>query len=400
VTTPPQLVRIAVLLESSRAFGRGVLQGLAECLQARRHWMVYYQEGGLGELLPGWFAAWQGDGVIARIEDRRMAAALAQKRIPVVDIRGRLPIRGVPVVRTDHDEISRMTAEHLMERGFRRFAFCGYEGADYSTIRRDAFARTVRHAGFPCHVFSTPEPRVSAIRKQEQYGWAHEGHLIEWLRRLPKPIGIMACNDARGHQLLNAARQAEVLVPDEVAVVGVDDYKLICELADPPLSSVEQNTRRIAQEAVLVLEGMMAGRRPPTAPIVVKPCRLVTRRSSDALAITDDNLRAAMRCIQTRAHTGIGVDDVARAAGMSRRDLERKFRTSFGHAPGEALLRTQLKSVRTLLTETNLPLYRIAEKTGFSHPEYLNVVFKREMGLTPRGYRLKMGHERRSSPAR
>ena len=145
--------RIAVLLESSRAFGRGVLQGLVECLQVRRHWMVYYQEGGLGELLPGWFAAWQGDGVIARIEDQRMAAALVRKRIPVVDIRGRLSIPGIPVVKTDNDEIARMTADHLIERGFRQFAFCGYEGAEYSTVRRDAFAglndvRNIRFAIF------------------------------------------------------------------------------------------------------------------------------------------------------------------------------------------------------------------------------------------------------------
>lgn len=387
-------VRIAVLLESSRAFGRGVLQGLAECLQARRHWMVYYQEGGLGELLPGWFKAWQGDGIIARIEDRRMAEALARKHIPVVDIRGRLALRGVAVVATDHDEIARLTAEHLLERGFRQFAYCGYEGAEYSTVRRDAFARVVRQAGFPCRIFSTSEPRASAIRKQEQYGWAHEENLIEWLRRLPKPIGIMACNDARGHQLLNAARHAEIAVPDEVAVVGVDNYELICELADPPLSSVEQNTRQIAHEAVRVLEAMMAGGRAPAAPLRIKPCRVVTRRSSDALAIADPNLRAAMRCIHGRAHTGIGVDDIARAAGMSRRDLERKFRASFQCAPGKALLQTQLKAVKAMLTETDLPLYRIAEKTGFTHPEYLNVAFKREMGMTPRAYRLRMGNRR------
>jgi LacI family transcriptional regulator len=169
-TSPPPRpgrapLRIAVLIESSRAFGRGVLQGLAECLQARRHWMVYYQEGGLGELLPGWFEDWQGDGVIARIEDRRMARALARKRIPVVDIRGRLALPGIPVVKSDHAEIGQLTAEHLLERGFRQFAYCGYEGAEYSSVRRDAFARAVRQAGFSCRVFSTAEPRLSGTRR-------------------------------------------------------------------------------------------------------------------------------------------------------------------------------------------------------------------------------------------
>ena len=393
--TRPEPVRVAVLLESSRAFGRGVLQGLAECLETRRNWLIYYQEGGLGELLPGWFKSWKGDGVIARIEDLRMANALEAKRIPVVDIRGRCAPPAIPVVKTDDDEIARLTAEHLLARGLKQFAFCGYEGAEYSAHRSEAFASIIRRAGFPCRIFNAFEPRLSAIRKQEQYGWSHEQHLIEWLEGLPKPIGIMACNDARGHQLLNAARQADIDVPDEVAVVGVDNYELICELAEPPLSSVEQNTHGIASEAVRVLETMLAGRRPPRAPILVKPCRLVTRRSSDGLAVNDLNLNAAMRCIRTRTLAGIGVDDVARTAGLSRRELERRFRASFGRSPGDEMLRTQLQAVKSLLTETDLPLYRIAEKTGFAHPEYLNVVFKRETDLTPRAYRLQMGTARR-----
>jgi LacI family transcriptional regulator len=383
--------RIAVLIESSRAFGRGVLQGLAECLKSRRNWMIYYQEGGLGELLPGWFESWRGDGVIARIENQRMARALARKRIPVVDLRGQLSIPRIPVVKTDDAEIARLTAQHLLDRGFRQFAFCGYEGAAYSVRRSEAFAQIVRAAGCSCRIFNGAEPRLSSIRKQEQYGWAHEQHLIEWLRRLPKPIGIMACNDARGHQLLNATRQIDASVPDEIAIVGVDNYELICELAEPSLSSVEQNTHRIASEAVRVLESMMAGHPPPDEPTLVKPCRVITRRSSDALAVQDVNLRAAMRFIRARAHTGIGVNDVAQSAGLSRRELERKFRASFGRAPGEEIVRIQLMAVQDLLTESNWPIYRIAEKTGFAHPEYLNVVFKRRIGITPRAYRLQMG---------
>jgi LacI family transcriptional regulator len=388
--------RIAVLLESSRAFGRGVLQGLAECLRARRNWLVYYQEGGLGELLPGWFESWKGDGVIARIEDRRMAQALARKKIPVVDIRGRCAPPGIPVVMTDDDEIARLTAEHLIARGLRQFAFCGYEGAEYSVRRCVAFSRAVKAAGFDCQVFNAFEPRLSGVRKQEQYGWSHEQNLMDWLRGLPKPIGIMACNDARGHQLLNAG-QMDVAVPDDVAVVGVDNYELICELADPPLSSVEQNTQGIAREAVRVLENMLAGNRPSTATVLVKPCRLVVRRSSDGVAVSDRNLRAAMRCIRQRTQMGIGVDEVARAAALSRRELERRFRASFGRSPGDEMLRTQLQIVKSLLIETDLPLYRIAERAGFAHAEYLNVAFKRETGVTPRTYRLQMGSTRQAT---
>ena len=387
-------LRIAVLVESSRAFGRGVLHGIAECMREHRDWLVYYQEGGLGELLPKWFGTWRGDGIIARIEDDTMARALVRKRVPVVDIRGVWPVAGVPVVKTDHAEISRLAADHLLECGFKSFAYCGYAGAAYSAERGEAFARIVRQAGHACQTFEARVPRLAAIRQQEQHGWSHEQQLIEWLRGLPKPIGVMACNDARGHQLLNAARQLELPVPDELAVIGVDNYETICELTVPPLSSVEQNSRRIAGEAVALLEQMLRGRPSPAEPIVVKPCKVVARRSTDVLAVADHNLRQAIRCIRENATSAIGVAQVARAAGLSRRELERRFIAALGHSPGREIATVQIQAVKSLLTETDWPLYRIAEKTGFAHPEYLNVAFKRHTGLTPRGYRLQLSRRR------
>lgn len=379
--------RVALLIESSRAFGRGVLEGIAGCLR-RRRWLVYYQEGGLGELLPTWFKSWQGDGIIARIEDRRMARALAQKNIPMVDIRGVCPVPGVPVVKTDNAEIARLAATHLRECGLRSFAYCGYAGAEYSQKRGEAFAQFIREDGLRCDVFTAPEPRLAGVRSQEQFGWAHEENLLAWLRQLPKPVGLMACNDARGHQVLNAARQLGIRVPEELAVVGVDNHETICELTTPPLSSVEQNTQAIARAAVTLLEQMMSGRPAPTSPLLVKPCKVVRRRSTDVLAVPDRNLRKAIACIR---HQSVrSVDEIARIAGLSRRDLERRFAAMFGHSPGREVLAVQLQTVKRLLTETDWPLYRVAEKAGFRHPEYLNVAFKRQTGLTPRGYRLQL----------
>ncbi|MDO8542767.1 MAG: XylR family transcriptional regulator [Opitutaceae bacterium] len=381
------LARVALLIESSRAFGRGVLDGIAECLR-RQRWLVYYQEGGLGELLPKWFGAWQGDGIIARIEDRRMARILAQKGIPIVDIRGVCAVPGVPVVKTDNTEIARLAAVHLRNCGLEHFGYCGYEGAEYSNKRGEVFAGFIREAGFPCRVFTTRERRLAGVRSQEQFGWAHEDHLIEWLRSLPKPVGVMACNDARGHQLLNAARQLGIAVPGELAVIGVDNHETICELAVPPLSSVEQNTGAIAREAVALLERMMRGQPPPAAPLLVKPCKVVPRRSTDVLAVPDRNLRKAIVCIRNQTARGVG--EIAKIAGVSRRDLERRFAAVFGHSPGQEVLAVQLQTVKKLLTETDWPLYRVAEKAGFRHPEYLNVAFKRQTGMTPRSYRLQL----------
>lgn len=383
-------LRIAVLVESSRSFGRGVLHGLAEEMRRRRNWLVYFQEGGLGELLPRWFHRWQGDGIIARIEDPAMARALQRKRIPMVDIRGVCTLPGVPVVKTDNREIARLAAEHLLSRGYRRFGYCGYGGAHYAEERRIAFAEFIGVAGFACLDFQARGPHHANVRQQEQYGWAHEEDLVAWLRTLPRPIGVMTCNDARGHQLLNAAHRLSLKVPDDVAVVGVDNYEAICDLTVPPLSSVEQNTRQIAAEAVRQLEALLRGERLGCDAVCVKPCRVVARRSTDALAIRDRNLRQAVRFIRERAASVIGVDEVAQQAGLSRRNLERRFCAAFGHSPGQEIIAARMRLVKSLLVETDLPLYRIAEQAGFRHAEYLNRKFKQQTGTTPRTYRLQM----------
>lgn len=381
-------IRIAVLLESSRAFGRGVLDGLAECLRERPRWIVYYQECGLDNLLPKWFERWEGDGIIARVHDATMAAAILRKRVPVVDVLGVHPMPGVGVVKTDTDEVPRLAAEHLLQRGFKHFAYCGY--ANFSVQRGEAFARFVSQAGFDCVKFAPPERRLLRLSEEEDDGWAHQEPLIEWLRGLPKPVGIMTCNDARGHQLLNAARHLGLAVPDDLAVVGVDNYETICKLAVPPLSSVEQNVRGIASEAARMLERMLRGERPPAAPVLLKPYRVVTRRSTDALAVSDPNLKKAVSYIRAHATDGADIAQVAAAAGLSRRVLERRFVAAFGHSPGKEILSVQMQAVKSLLTETDWPLYRIAEKTGFSHTEYMHVAFKRHTGMTPRGYRVQM----------
>lgn len=359
-------------------------------MRTRRDWLVYYQEGGLGELLPTWFEGWTGDGIIARIENPTIARALRRKRIPLVDIRGGCPMPGVPVVQTDNREIARLAVEHLSACGYKRFAYCGYEGAHYSDERCAAFVEFVRDAGGECHVFQANEPRFAAVRQQEQYGWENEEHLVRWLRTLPLPIGVMTCNDSRGHQLLNAAHRLDLNLPDDLAVVGVDNYETICELTVPPLSSVEQNTSQIATEAVRLLELLLRGEPAPTEPVVVKPCRVVARRSTDVLAVNDRHLREAVRFIREQVAKNFGVIDVAKSAGLSRRELERRFFTAFGHSPGQEIIAARLRTVKSLLVDTALPLYRVAEAAGFTHPEYLNVAFKRQTGMTPRRYREQM----------
>jgi LacI family transcriptional regulator len=217
--------------------------------------------------------------------------------------------------------------------------------------------------------------------------------IAKCLRGLPRPVGIFACNDMRGQQVLDACTRLGWSVPEEAAVVGVDDDALLCELSDPPLSSVIPSAERLGYEAAELLDQLMRGEAQPTvADRFLPPVGVSTRQSTDVLAIDDPQTAAAVRFIREQACQGATVADILKAVPQSRTALERKFRKYLGRSPQSEIRNVQIKRAKQLLAETDLKLDRIAELTGFEHPEYLSVVFKRETGQTP-------GHFRRSAHA-
>ena len=238
-----------------------MLQGIARYVREHGSWSIFHQERRASDPPPAWLKGWRGDGIIARIEDDQLAAVIRRLGVPVVDVRGLLLDLGLPLIETDDEGVIRLAVGHLRERGFRQFAFCGFPGANYSDKRSQIFTRQIGEAGFSCHVYAPPvRLRSSASFDQEQHGLIYEEDVAGWIAELPKPIGLLACNDIRGQQVLNVCREIGVAVPDEVAVLGVDNDEVLCELADPPLSSVIPNTERIGYEAAALLEEMMAGR--------------------------------------------------------------------------------------------------------------------------------------------
>jgi len=394
--------RVALLIESSRAFGRGLLFGVAQYVREHGPWSIFLQERSLADLSPAWLRNWEGDGVIARVENRPMAEAIRRLGLPAVDLRCLLPDLELPSVRPDDEGIARLASEHLLERGFRHFAFCGFNGADYSDARRQRFARRVAEAGFHCSVFEDPQaPRRAGTLEYEEHGLKYEDRVARWLNQLPKPVGLMACNDIRGQQVLNACRDVGLTVPDEVAVIGVDNDEMLCELSDPPLSSVAPNSKRIGYEAGALLARMMAGRKPPIEPVSVEPEGVVTRRSTEVLAIEDRHIANVVRFIREHACEGIDVSDLLKAAPLSRSALERRFARTLGRSPKEEILRVRLNRARQLLAETDFPLWTVAEKIGLEHSEYLNVIFKKKTGQTPGQFRAqtrgRSGHERQAT---
>jgi LacI family transcriptional regulator len=384
---------VALLVESTRAYGRGLLAGIASYLRKHGSWIVDCHERNLSEAPPCWLPNWDGDGVIARVTTRPLARAVRALGLPTVDLYGWLPGVDWPCLRADNARVTGLAADHFLERGFRHLAYCGFAGVNYSDERLRLFLRRVREAGHVCHVCPSPRVRPSAgTAASEQQGVLYEADLADWLRRLPKPVGVLACNDVRGQQVLNACRKAGLAVPDEVAVLGVDNSELVCNLSDPPLSSVDLNCERIGYEAAALLARLLAGRRAKSRTLLLEPRGIVTRRSTDVLAIEDPETAAAVRLIRTRACDGLTVRQLLASCSLSSSSLERRFTRLLGRTPKAEILRVKVQRVQELLAHTDLSLAAIAARAGFKHPEYLSFVFKQKVGMTAGQYRSRVGH--------
>ncbi|HEX8913872.1 MAG TPA: DNA-binding transcriptional regulator [Humisphaera sp.] len=373
---------VALLVETSNAYARGLLRGIIGYVREHRPWTTYLAEQGRGDDPPAWLRDWDGDGIIARIENDRIAAACTASGRPVVDVSAANLVPGVPWVETDDALIARAGFDHLLERGFRSLAFVGDDRFNWSNWRRDRFAALAAERDLPCAV------ATASVVARAGTEWTSEvGRLARWLGGLPKPVGVMACYDLMGRQVLEACRQAALAVPDDVAVVGVDDDELICELSDPPLSSVAPDAHRTGYAAAELLDRMMGGEPVGAGPTLVPPLGTSPRASSDVLAIDDPDVSAAVRFIREHACDGIDVSDVIGRVPLSRRVLEARFKRLLGRSPHEEIDRVQMARAQELLRETDLSLVQVAERVGFPHAEYLSVVFKKRVGMPPREYR-------------
>jgi LacI family transcriptional regulator len=375
---------VALIVETSLAPGREILMGIARYSRAFGPWSTFLEPRGLEESAPAWLASWRGHGIIARVQNLQIAQAVLAAGIPVVDVLGVVRIPGLPLVHTDDARVSALAAEHLLERGFRHFAFFGLAGENWSQQRRDAFEQLVRPHARSWTVYETSR-QVHHTKQWEVYA----DDLAAWVKALPKPAGLMLCSDQVGPAVLEACRRAGVEVPDEIAVIGTDDDEPLCEVAEPGLSSVWPDHERVGYEAAAVLDRLMRGEDAPAEPIRVPPRGVVTRRSSDVLALDDREAAAAVRFIREHAcdADGLTIDEVADQLAMSRSVLQRRFKTATGRTLHDEILRVRLGRAKELLAATDLPIATVAERLGFKHQEYMGDVFRKRLGVTPAQYR-------------
>jgi LacI family transcriptional regulator len=370
------------MIETSSGYGRDVLRGIMRYIRSHEEWTVFLEHRALTSELPRWLADWHGDGVISRSPTSWLWETARRNGVPLVNLVDRRELRTAPSVFSDQEAIGRVGAEHLLERGFSRFGFCGFADENWSDGRGRGFIERLRSASCAVEVYE------SAWMGPDVRAWDEEQRaLCAWVGGLPKPCGILACNDLRARQVLEACRLCGLAVPEEVAVLGVDNDELLCQLCHPPLSSVIPDTEQIGYQAAELLARMMRGEEVNSSLLRLPPLGVATRQSTDSLAISDPQIAAAARFIREGACRGVSVGDVVRHVSLSRSALERGFRKYLRRSPQQEIRHVQLKRCKDLLAETDLPMERIAQLCGFRHPEYMHVVFKRTFHTTPGAFR-------------
>ncbi len=378
--------RITLLFNANKVYDRCVLQGIGEYLQSSKPgWDVYLDED--FRYRERTLEVWAGDGVIADMDDPRIVEAVSGLSVPVIGVGGSYARADqyppFPYVATDNDRIATAAFEHLKDKGLESFAFYGVPESPFkcwAAERERAFVQCVEQAGYPYEIYR------GLVTQPDLWRTALE-RLEAWLMSLKRPVGVMAVTDSRARHLLQVCRRPGLLVPEEVAVVGVDNDEVARFVSPVPLSSVEQATREMGFRAARLLHRSLSGFQLCSEPYVVPPIGVVARASSDYQATRDPQVIQALHYIRKYACQGIKVEDVLTFVGRSRSALERRFRAERGHSIHHEIHTARLRRACELLRNTDMPIAEVAANCGFPSVQYLYSVFKKHTGQTPLTFR-------------
>jgi LacI family transcriptional regulator len=393
MSAPSRIPRIAVLVETSTSWGAQIVQGIAQYARDHGPWSLFVEPRGVSERLqlP---ERWQGSGVIARLTTRQLAHQIASSGLPCVNVAwSRVPGARVARVTPEDTAIGQLAAQHLIEQGYRHFA---YFNLGYQPYYRDqigpSFVRVVAEHGFCCAVYSS-----GAVTWTRPPSLSDLPDLDRWLAGLPKPVGILAWDSRHGRFLTEVCGLSNLIVPDDVGIIICQNDDVLCETTTPPLSSVDAAPMQVGYKAAALLSQMIDGSAPATSQIRVAPVGVTTRGSTCPAALDDPLVADALKFIRRHAHRAISVGDVLAEVTVSRRSLELRFAKVLGRSPAEEIRRAHLHHAMNLLSQTDLPIHQISAASGFNYNIVMNRVFQREVGMTPSDYR-RQARPRRSSP--
>ncbi len=373
--------KVILLLKPEGIYDRRLLQGIAKYIHSHQNWSLFYKTEQDKRALY-YVRNWGAHGIIA---DYREADKFSQAfpEIPLITVGANKLNSAIPNVSTDANAIAQMAFDHFNERGFKNFAFCGYDDLKWSLDRKLAFEAILREKNLPCFCF------ISKYQRNRR-SWEKELNLlIKWLVSLPKPSAILACNDEYGRRLLESCKITNIYLPEEVAVVGVDGDDIICNLCTPTLSSVFIDSELAGYKTAELLDRLMEGEQVNGQTVVAEPTEVQIRGSSDIYLINDPEVNRLIKYINQNANRFIDMEELAHHACKSRRSLYNSFINATGQSASQYIRAIRIKQISKLLLNTDLSLDRIAWQLGYSGPEKISRIFKKEKGITPSQYRKK-----------
>lgn len=382
--------KVILRFETSRACGRGILLGISKYCNLFSRWDLkqkppFYLHSRNQIDNPKLPESWVADGMIVDLPD--ILLSVSSKGVAVIGIDIRESVQGVPNIIPDDYTIAKIALEHFMDRGFSHLAFCGFEEIHWSFERGKYFAELAEAQGL-----HTAEYQI----KNVQDAFFMDKTLLaitRWLENLTYPLGLFACNDDCAKIVSAACESAGIRVPEDIALLGVDNDEMVCLPNSPPLSSVVQNFEKSGFDAAALLDRIMKGQEKLASQrIVIQPTHVVARHSTDILAVDDPEIAKALQYIRQNINQPIGIPDVMTATMMSRRALEYRFQKVLGRSIGSLIRSQRVDQISKLLIETNLSISQIAKELGYTSAEHIARYFRREKGTSPSEFRNTKGN--------
>jgi len=389
--------KVLLAIESSRSYGRGLLRGIFRYSNIHRSWTLmqspllyhprpyfYQNELRTRSNTLSYLQNNDVDGVIMR--DEGNFKEVLKLKMPVIIASYIHEEPGLACIQTNCAGIGKLAAKHFLERGFRNFGYCGLKRLFWSRARRESFQKTIEKTGCQVAIYRQPRLKKDCV-------WTREQHfLADWLQSLPKPVGILACTDERARDVVESCMLKGLRIPEDIAVLGVNNDGFTCQMADEPISSIALNLQQAGYEAAELLDKMMKDNERINAKVMVEPNRVVVRHSTDILAVEDDYVRDAIKFIRQHIHEPVQVTDVADAVGLSRTMLYEKFQRFLGCSVHQYIKRTRTEEIARLLIESEMNISEIALAMGFSSEAHIAQYFHKHKGMNPSKYRRQLGY--------